>query len=366
MRFRDDVLSVDYDMGTSGTIQFNLDYSDPISQIYMEFNATNGASGNKSNPIELNITNIEIVDGSEVLWSLPGEVAYGVYTQEYGRQGNQYHSGAANDGQWVVITIPFGRYLYDTVYSFNPNAHRNPQLKITFDEATVRAAGATGFVSDSFTVTVMCALMEDVEAPRGFLMSKDLYDFTTVASGDQQIDLPTDYPYRQLMVRIYELGTWFGSNISNVKLNCDGGKFVPFDMGIGWFQDRMMQTYPPISRGLYTITDHGDAHATFVGVSLTDAIRAHAAGRIATAASVSGSQITVSLVDTGGTPVNASPVHLLFTGWMPHNILMYNFGRLQVPQEWFDARQYNSVKLYLTQGNAAAEVNVCLQQVRPY
>lgn len=366
MRFRDDLLTVDYDMGTSGTVSFNVDYSDPISAIVLEFNATNGASGNKNNPIEANISEIQLVDGSDVLWSLPGDVAYGYVTQEYGRQNNQYYSGAISDGQWVVITIPFGRYLYDREYALNPRAHRNPQLKITFDEATIRAAGATGFVSDSFTVTALCVLMEGVEAPRGFLTCKDVYDYTSLASGDTQIDLPTDYIYRQLMLRIYEQGQWFGSNVSHLKLNADGGKFTMFDMGMGWFQDRMFTTYPPVSRGIYTVADDGDTFCTWLGIGLTDATRSHNAGRICTATSHVGSQITTAHKNHDGSAVNAAPIHILVTGWMPQNVLQYNFGRLLVPEEWFDPRVFNSVKLYLTNGNAGAEVNVCLQQLRTY
>lgn len=366
MRFRDDVLTLSHDMGTSGTVAFNLDYSDPISAIVLGFSATNGASGNKNNPVEANVTSIDIVDGSDVLWSLNGQVTYGYYAQEYGKQNNQYYSGALNDGQWVVLTIPFGRYLFDQEYAFNPRAHRNPQLKITFDEATIRAAGATGFVTDSFTCTVQCVLMEDVAAPRGFLMCKDISDFTTVASGDVQIDMPTDYPYRQLMLRVYERGTWFGSNVTNLKLSCDGGKFNTFDLGMDEYQRRSMAVYPPLTRSAYTVCDSGDSFATWQGIDLSSSIRSHISGSITGGASVVGGQQTIYHVTHAGVDIDGQPVHINWLGWFQHHVLQYNFGRLHVPEEWFDARQYNSVKLYLTQGNAGAAVNVCVQQVRSY
>jgi hypothetical protein len=59
-------------------------------------------------------------------------------------------------------------------------------------------------------------------------------------------------------------------------------------------------------------------------------------------------------------------VHYQVWGWAPHNTLFVPFGRLHVPGEYFNAPQYGSVKLYLTQGDADAEVNVCVQQVRSY
>ena len=52
MRIRDYVQEKQYDMGVSGTVTFNLDYTDPISHIDLMFEATNGASGNKNNPIK--------------------------------------------------------------------------------------------------------------------------------------------------------------------------------------------------------------------------------------------------------------------------------------------------------------------------
>jgi hypothetical protein len=46
MRFRDYLQESRDDMGTSGTKIYNLDYTDPITQLDLYFEATNGASGN--------------------------------------------------------------------------------------------------------------------------------------------------------------------------------------------------------------------------------------------------------------------------------------------------------------------------------
>ncbi|NIW97369.1 MAG: hypothetical protein GWN13_03820 [Phycisphaerae bacterium] len=366
MRFREDLYVNGYDMGTSGTVSFNVDYSDVISQISIQFNATNGASGNKNNPIESNITSIELVDGSDVLWSLPGDVAFAMYNQVTGKQPKQYYTGAISDGGWVVVPILFGRYLYDPVYGFNPIAFRNPQLKITFDEATIRAAGATGFVSDSFTCSVLYSIMEDVPAPRGFLTAKDVYDYTTLASGDTTIDMPTDYPYRLLMSRVYEAGQWFGTNVSNYKLTCDGGKFVPFDLPTDRWEILHKDRLPMVHRGIYTVCDDGETHQLWLGIVDENSIHSHVAGDIATTSSPANGQVVIGHKTHAGAAVNANPVHMIATGWHPHNLLVYPFGRLDVPEEWFDARAYNSVKFVLTNGNAGAEANVCVQQVRMY
>jgi hypothetical protein len=366
MRFRDDLLTVGYDMGTSGTVAWNLDYSDIVSQLILDFSAVNGATSNKDNPIERNIASIDLVDGSDVLWSLPGDVAYAMYSQLNGEHGNEYYTSTPNSTQRCNIIINFGRFLYDQVYAFNPNAHRNPQLKITFDEATVRAAGATGFVSDSFAVTIHVSLMEDVEAPRGFLMAKDVYEYTSLASGDTQIELPTDYPYRMLLTRIYESGVFYATDVSHFKMNCDGGKFTVFDMDTVYFRDRMFGLFKPVTRYAYDVTDDGEYHQSWIGFYIDDAIRGHQAGYIVTASSQSSARVQYNVRLHDGTAANAFPVHYVSRGWMPHNTLMYPFGRLNEAGEWFDPRQFSSVKLYLTNGGAGAEVNVCLQQLRAY
>jgi len=366
MRARHDVLVSGYDMGTSGTLIFNLDYSDIITAIELSFGATNGGTDNKNNPIERNITKIEIVDGSRVVYSLPGDVAYALYSQLHGSPAQEYHSGCVNDSPSVSIPILFGRRLYDVTYGLNPAAFRNLQLKVTFDEATVRAAGATGFVSDSFSLTILTHLMEDVSPPSAVLVSKDIYDFTSVGSGDVTVDMPTDMPYRLLMVRAYEAGTDLRSSITNMKLNCDGGRFIPFDLPTGQIIELMTEVFPCTHKAGYETADDGDTVQTWMGFDLGQAIHAAATGYIVGAGGFWPGQFSVQVTSHEGASTDDIPVRWRVDGYAPHNLFVVPFGDLDVAEHWFDARAYGNVKLYLTNGDADAEVNVCLQQVLTY
>lgn len=366
MKIRDDVLVTDDDMGTSGTKIYDLNYADPISRLELQFNATNGATYNKNNPIERNISKIEIVDGSEVLWSLPADVAYALYAQQAGNPANEYYTGATGDSPQVCIPISFGRYLYDPDLAFVPRSFKNPQLKVTFNEATVHAAGDTGFVSDSFTLSITARLMEEAGAPSGWLQAKDIYDFTTAASGDEKVVMPTDYPWRQLFVRNYESTIWMGTDISSYKLSCDRGKFVPFDSTVGYLLNRMGEVYPMTSKTGYEVVDNGATVQTWMGNAQDYLIRAHQVGQIAGGNSTTGSRFGVRLMLHDGTAVTGSPIHFTVYGWCPHNTLFIPFGRLDKTEEYFQAPQYGSVDLYLTQGGADGEVNVCVEQLRPY
>lgn len=366
MKIRDDVLIVRQDMGTSGTKTHELDYADPISGLDILVEAQNGATSNKSNPVERNISKIEIVDGSDVLWSLPGDVAYSLFSQEYGHPGKEDYVGAGGGYPHVQIPIRFGRELYDPDLALVPANFKNPQLKITFDEATVRAAGADGFLSDSFNLSIVAHLMEEAGSPSGFLMAKDIYDFTTVASGDEKVPMPTDYPWRQLLVRAYESGVFVLSSVTNYKLNCDGGRFFPFDMHSRYVADRMQEFYMPTSKKGYSTVDDADVIQTWMALNSGYSIFTHTADRIVGASSFFPSQFTVSCYTDAGVAVDGGAVHWMCEGYAPHNTLFLPFGRLNEMAEWFQAQQYGKVELYLTQANAGAEVNVCVQQLRTY
>lgn len=366
MKIRDDVLCVRDDMGTSGTIINDLDYADVISGLDLLIEAQNGATSNKSNPIERNITKIEIVDGSDVLWDLPGDVAYALYSQEYGHPGKEDYVGAGGGYPHVSIPIRFGRELYDPDLGFQPRNFKNPQLKITFNEATVRAAGATGFLSDSFNLSIVAHLMEDAPAPSGWLMAKDIYDYTTVASGDERVQMPTDYPWRQLIVRVYESGTFVLSSITNYKLSCDKAKFLPFDQHSRYVADRMQEIYPCTFKRGYSTVDDADVIQTWMALGAGLVISSHTADRIVSCSSNFPSQITVNTYTDAGVAVDGGAVRWLAQGWAPHNTMFIPFGRLNQPSEFFNAPQYGSVDLYLTNANAGAECNVCVQQLRTY
>lgn len=366
MRFRDDILEVRKDMGTSGTLTFNLDYADPITQLDLLFEAVNGATYNKASPLERCISRIEVVDGSDVLYSLPGDVAFGAYCHLANRIPKMHRSENANDTPYVVIPLLFGRYVYDTMFALNPNAFRNPQLKVTFNEATVNAAGATGFVSDSWNISVTTRLMEDVEAPRGFMMLKEIENFTSLASGDHVVEMPTDYPYRALIVRAYEASVDCRSTLTGYKLSCDGGKFVPIDMHSRYVEGLMFENFKMLTVGSVIMASDGQNSQHWVGYSYKGAGNAVAQGYIFGASTWGSGRVSCYLTTHAGVASNNVGVTILVDGLAFQNCMIIPFGRLDFPEEWFTAQEYGNVKLYLTQGNAGADVNVCTQQARLY
>lgn len=366
MRVREYLQENRDDMGVSGTLTYNLDQSDPISELNLLIEATNGATSNKQNPILMNISKIEVVDGGEVLWDLPGEIAYAYCAHMQDKTPHRWGSGVPSGSPWVNIPIRFGRYTLDEMFAFNPVAHKNPQLKLTFDEASINTAGATGFVSDSMNLSLLLRVMEDAPPPVGFLSARTVEQYTALASGDVRSEMPTDRVLRSIFVRPWETAVHTSSTVSRYKLSADGGKFTPFDLYWRNMRDRMASYFKPLTMSNYTITDDGEAHESWLGDAMYSNVRSQAATYIVNAAGHSGGKIAVHVCSHAGASTDGVSVFYQVTGMPLFQTHIYPFGRKNDPDTWFDARQHNKLDLFLTNGNAGGEVSVCCEQVYQY
>lgn len=366
MRVREYIQESRIDIGTSGTKTFNLDYTDPITQIDLYFEGTNGANDNIASPFESCISKIEIVDGGEVLWDLPGEVAFAAYITD--NEGVPYseREEAGNASVRQCIPIRFGLKLFDQVYAFDPRKHKNPQLRFTFNEAAVNTAGADGYVSDSITFTLHIRLMEGAPAPRGFLSYRTIESFTSVGTGDRRVELPTDRVIRYLICRAYEAGVAVYTSISNHKLSADGGKWIPFDLPARDFMNRHCETFRPIAlHGDISLSDAVTSEH-WVGINLQGQVCAKSNNIIAGGSFYIFSQVYGRVCADDGVSASEEDCHVAVTGWAFHNTLIYAFGDRMKPEDWFDPKAFNKLDYFINDNDADADVDVCLQQVYKY
>ena len=366
MRTRDYLLENRDDMGTSGTKVYNLDFTDPISEIGLLFEATNGSGTNDNNPIERNITRIELVDGGQVLWDLPGEMALSYWSHLNQGLAHCWRDAASGGTPWQPIDIRFGRHLYDPLFAFNPMAHRNPQLRVTFDEAHIRAAGAGGYSSDTFNLSILVKLMEDAPAPVGFLANRLVDAIATVGSGESKHELPTDKDIRALMVRVYDSGVHHSTSISRYRMSCDGGKFIPFDLFSRNMRDKMGGYFKPLTIPGKTVLGTGEAIESWIGDCFTAYIRSMTSGIIIGAPGHSGGKLIFYLEDHDGSDPADVNITYAVEGLAFHNTQIYPFGRLDVPEDWFRAREYKKIDLFLTNGATTGEIEVAVQQLYRY
>jgi len=367
MRPRDLVIEYWKSLNDSGTETIDLNFTDPCTELLIGFAATNHSTApNTGSPPSKCVSKIEIVDGSDVLYSLSGTLAQANFLYDTGKLPMRELSEWDSADQIDYFPIRFGRWLYDKDLAFNPRAFNNPQLKITWNLAAVNSVGANGYATGSAQLMVTARLMEEAPAPAGFLMTKDIYDFTTAASGDERVELPTDWPYRRIMVRQYESGVGINSTISDHKLSVDADRYIPYNMKTANLIRLMWHRWGPVDLRQKIYADNGDNREVWLGYVERAVATAKASGIIMTLNAVTNGQATLNIVDHAGTAQTAAAGFISCQGTAFENTVAYEFGRPDEPAEWFPAQNARSVRLILTQANAGGSASVVLQQHRVY
>jgi len=206
------------------TLVLDINIQDVISNISILYEITNAHADMDGHPAAC-IEKIELVDGSDVLFSLDG------YETEaldwYNKGGTFGHNwNAALNGMDIrrVLNINFGRYLWDPELAFDPKQFNNPQLRITLDLAS------GGNSSSAVILTCWANLFETQPAGlKGFLMAKEFKQWTMADNTHEYTDLPNDYPYRALYHRAFLLGTESDQCVQNIKISEDQDKRIPYD-----------------------------------------------------------------------------------------------------------------------------------------
>ena len=351
-----------------GTKIIDLKPASPLSAIRLEFYSTNGTTSCKDNRINDVITKIEIVDGSDQLLSLSLKQAQALEFRRTGKMPFMRPGESASGGQDESCLLLFGRYLWDPELYLDLTKFKNPQLKITTNIAAVAAASATAFLSGSLKVTIDLYLIEEgAAAAAGFMMAKDIYSFTSATSGDEHIDMPTDYPYVNMLIRAYTAGNDVDENISDLKLDCDSGRFILIDKKIKDIYKREEQDLGPAELRYFlyradnetiTFDINHDPQVSIMGRDANDVININTlwSGR---------GILRFYTGNTGAAVSTAELLSFMVRGGCPHATINVPFGIRGDPSTYFNAPGYGDIDLVLTQA-AASAVSVVLEQLRSY
>lgn len=224
-------------LGASGTKIIDLNIQDVISRIMVNFYATNADTTMIAHPAA-DIEKIELVDGSDILFSLTGLQAQAM--NFYDRDGKMPYTSLRTyaSGQRVLLGMDFGRFLFDPVMAFDPKKFINPQLKITWDRAKANAACA------ACELEVLAQIFdEDPPEPTGFLMNKEIYSYTVGTTGYEYIDLPTDFVIRQIFAKAFLAPYGMTSIFDAFKLSEDNDKRIPLDHSADEMERRAFEAY---------------------------------------------------------------------------------------------------------------------------
>lgn len=343
---------------TPATKVIDLDMTDIISriQINVEIEMDGTVLGDH---IAAVVSNIELIDGSDVLYSMSGKECQALDFYQNGVMPFNAHSDRDNNDAIAVFNINFGRKLFDERLALDPSKFRNPQLKITHNYA------ACGGTPSAARMEVRSFLFDEkVPTPEGFLMSKEHYQFTSgVENTYEYIDMPVDYPTRRYMLLGTAGGYFCQQVINELRLSEDNAKRIPYDTKVWQLLKMLHQMYPRIEEyGHFLFSDT----AKVIYASPTQDIVVNAIGSTpgnAVAPTVVPTKMPVSLDAVAAEAGNAQ-----ISGNDPHYSFILPLGAPDDPDDWYDVTKIGNLKLRLKAGSAGGNgvVEVVTEQLRKY
>ena len=377
MKLRKTYIVEDESIKKSGTLIKNLDFTSPLVGLEIGFYGKRYDHTNTNAPYLLaDIDKIEIVDGSEVIFSLSGRQAAAAQLYHTGKRPFEAFTLNSNSTNRSQITILFGRDKFDSSYMLDTKRFTNPQLKITYSFTE----GTTGnWAEGTQTVTLAALIAEGAGAPRGYFMTKEVYSWSKSTSGDETIDLPRDLPYRFIMFQALAAETPIYAEFSKVKISCNYDEFVPInettedlawsnlqDYGfqfqqtesIGDGSEENIKAYYPFAWNWGCFVQSWNLGQDCVPKRPYSGYTT--LGRRTTGAA-SGNDFTSTFMADGQRGFSTG------YGWEYYDTEVIPFGNIKDETNWFDPRGWKSVRLILTQAqtNALAS-SIVIQQVKSY
>ena len=352
-------------IAAAGTKTIDIKGTDMISRLLIKYIITKGVAGHTmAAHLAKDITKIELVDGSEVLFSMTGyeAQALNIYDRKCGSMcfGQQMASCPGES----LYGIDFGRFLFDPMLALDPTKFKNLQLKISYTlvgSDTTCVASSLEVFSDNFD--------QKVPSPVGFLMAKELYSYTCGADGSfEYIDLPTDYPLRKLLLRAYTDAREPEYTIESIRLDEENLKRIPLDITLRKYINMMMGEWTPVEE-LFSCIAAQVADVRVFYVTPTNEFPSFA-GLCTNAGDLyatgvgwfGGGKITLAA------PGGSHNVYGIAHGYLPNHCIEFPFGDPKDIDDWYDVTKIDSLKLRLeAAGSGTGGVaQVVLQQLRRY
>lgn len=344
MNYRDAVLLDNYATGDADTTQIiDLKGLTPISELVIEYKGGNATSTPTEHPAKL-VTQVQVVDGSNVIADLDGKQlqALGYYHYKTpGVQGLNYISG---NQCWVTLRLPFGRWLWDSMLALDPNRFYNPQLVIKTDHDAGGGSPTSGYLE----VVAKCFDKKKI-TPIGFLRHREHYRYTVAASGVETVDLPVDHPLKMIMFQGDYKDTALIQQINKLKLEEDQGASVPLENNVSDIMKMLAADLPPWSEKLrfngttsaveYFITPFYEATVALVGIMATP--------NYGSATQSEGGTCDIDMSAAG-------ECDGLVWGWAPHGCIGIEFGDPWDYDDWYNLAGVKSLKAKLTAGSSAS------------
>ena len=345
-------------LDTSGTEVIDINTSDPISRLLFEYKQTRGSTTSAEH-VAANISKIELVDGSNVIFSLSGKELHALAYYHQKKSQSLHLTNIATIQQLLTLMYDFGRYLWDPILAFDPKRYKNPQLKITHNVATSDASATV----HTLRILAFC-FDEKVISPAGFLSTREIESFTSGAeSSYHYTDLPTDKIIKMMLVRGYYAAYQPWQVANEILLSEDGDKRIPVNESVSLLMKWLNTEWPRCVDGLQaglvsgTTTFYCTPH---FGVSVMGL------GLAATAPVIVGANPIVEPFTLNGGATMQSVFNV--SGFQPHGVVAVPFGDQMDMDDWYDVTKLGSLKSRIKAGSAGTNgsVQIFLQQLAKY
>ena len=362
MNYRFSTIKAEETFTADTTDVIDINVRDCISELVIRFQPKNGAEGEPTGHPMRCISKIELVDGSNVLFALSGAQAHALdwYNNQIVRPNIMWYlTGLTFD---CALHISFGRFLFDPVLAFDPKKFTNPQLKITLD------IDAGGMNTSEVKLSVFARLFDEKAIePMGFLMTKEIKDYGLGDATHEYTDMPTDYPYRKVLLRSQTYGVGIEHLFDVIKLSEDNDKKVPLNHKIEEILHAITGYGKPYREWILTNCDT-DGRYIFNTPGYWPAFSA-----TVWSSAVPTAGATVYEGDGGRAicykTTNAQNLQIMCMGWCPHSMIEIPCGLPNEIEDWYDVTKLGTLQLDMTSGSGRSSTDKCqvmVQQLRKY
>jgi hypothetical protein len=337
----------------------DLNLADLISEILIAYSGynTTGSAGGTAHWSKC-ITKVELTNGSDVLFSLPGLDLYALGYIHYKKGTSQWLHYLDNNYFDICLRIPFGRRLFDPMLALDPKKFNNLQLKVISD------MDAGGAAPDASRMSVWAHCFDEKSAsPIGFLSTKQIKEYTMGDASHEYTDLPTDDIIRKLLVRALVAGTEPVQVLANLKLDQDNDRHVIIDTDSGTlgrlFPDENIQV---VEGFLFQNDGSQRSYYCTPTAQVENVANEWAAAASAYFATYDGDGGRVKIDGSAGVNGNC-----ISSGFYPNGVFSIPFGNQDDLEDWFDPKGTKNLRLDLK--SASSMTNACqisLQQLRKY
>jgi len=202
----------------AATYRLELPNRGALHQIVLRAKCTNGATSGRGVTMLDVVDEIKLIgDGSEVIFDL-----YSVEFEKWveamtGEALAMEEDQSASAVQEIVLPIWFGRSAVDLEYWLPMARFNDLKLEVSFSPTIAADAGfATGTVT--FDVLLVVTPEDGGLVYKGTLATRRIRSFTSAASGDEEVELPSNSIVRAVGVYAYEAAIEDGTDITTVEL----------------------------------------------------------------------------------------------------------------------------------------------------